>query len=108
EHYLSQIGSNGTGNGELINPHGIRFDSSGDVYIVDTGNNRVEEFDPSGNYILQFGSANSTNPSSQGKIIENINETGNGKFSDNTIHKHNGNGQVMGNGKSGGDHKHNH
>ena len=47
-------GSTGTGNGEFDNPRGITTDSSGNVYVADMGNGRVQKFDSSGTYISQF------------------------------------------------------
>jgi len=48
--YISQLGcasgacSSGTGNGQFISPYGVAIDSSGNLYVVDGGNNRVELF----------------------------------------------------------------
>ena len=63
-HYLSQIGcasgacSSGSGNGQFNGPVGVAVDpSSGDLYVTDRGNERVELFDSSGNYLSQFGCA---------------------------------------------------
>ena len=43
-------------NGQFNNPHGIAVvRSSGDVYILDTGNNRVQKFDSNGNFVLKWG-----------------------------------------------------
>ena len=54
--YSSQFGSAGTGNGQFDYPAGIAVDPSGNIYVSDTGNNRVQKFDSSGNYLSQFGS----------------------------------------------------
>ena len=54
--YLSQFGSNGSGDGRFSNPYGITLDASGNIYVVDSNNNRVEKFDSSGAYLSQFGS----------------------------------------------------
>jgi RHS repeat-associated protein len=42
--YVNQFGSLGTGNGQFKGPKGIAVDSKGDVWVADTGNNRIEEF----------------------------------------------------------------
>ncbi len=45
----------------LSDPHGVAVDtdassaSEGDVYVADTGNNRVEKFGPNGEFLLMFG-----------------------------------------------------
>ncbi|HEY2161184.1 MAG TPA: hypothetical protein VGH24_07760, partial [Solirubrobacteraceae bacterium] len=50
-------GSAGSGVGEFNRPVGIGIDSTGNVYVSDCLNNRVQEFDSGGNFIAQFGSA---------------------------------------------------
>ena len=55
--YVSQFGSEGTGEGQFKGIGGIATNSSGDIYVTDSGNNRVEEFSPTGAYLRQFGSA---------------------------------------------------
>src|SRR6185312_16089069 len=63
--YQSQFGSSGSGNGQFSGPGspqlGITLDSSGNIYVVDTGNNRVEKFSHFASYISQFGSFGSGN-----------------------------------------------
>jgi hypothetical protein len=39
--FISTFGSAGTGNGMFTNPKGIAVDSSGNIWVVDTSNNRV-------------------------------------------------------------------
>jgi len=53
--YVTSIGSPGGGNGQFSSPKGIAFDAKGDLYVVDSGNGRVEKFDSQGNYLSQFG-----------------------------------------------------
>jgi DNA-binding beta-propeller fold protein YncE len=56
------IGSPGTGNGELsLREHsGVAVNgSSGDVYVADTGNGRVEQFEADGTFVRVFGSFSS-------------------------------------------------
>ena len=54
--YLSQFGSLGSGDGEFDAPVGIRLDASGNVWVADTGNHRVQVFDPDGAFLYKFGS----------------------------------------------------
>jgi DNA-binding beta-propeller fold protein YncE len=44
---LTSFGSAGSGSGQLSGPTGILVAASGKVYVVDTGNDRVEVFSPS-------------------------------------------------------------
>ncbi|BFU96197.1 MAG: putative NHL repeat protein [Nitrospira sp.] len=41
--------------GQLRSPWGVAVDGTGDVYVTDTGNHRVEKFDKEGNFITQWG-----------------------------------------------------
>ncbi len=42
--YLSQFGSPGSGNGQFAGPSAIAIDSSGNVWVLDTFNYRIQEF----------------------------------------------------------------
>lgn len=41
--------------GQFRSPWGIEVDGAGDVYVSDTGNQRVQKFDRDGNFITQWG-----------------------------------------------------
>src|SRR5262249_60710816 len=56
---ITQVGSEGSGNGQFRSPQGISLDEKGNLWVVDRGNNRVQELSPAGEYIAQFGSAGS-------------------------------------------------
>lgn len=49
-----EFGSSGAGNGEFNRPAGICVDSDGDIYVVDRGNDRVQQFNPEGKYVDKF------------------------------------------------------
>lgn len=53
--WVSQWGSNA----QFFNPYGIAVDQLGHVYIADTFNQRVEEYDEGGNLLTQWGSKGS-------------------------------------------------
>ena len=42
--YLTQWGSGGTGNGQFAQPYGVAVNVSGDVYVADTDNHRIQVF----------------------------------------------------------------
>jgi DNA-binding beta-propeller fold protein YncE len=43
--------------GTFIEPWGIAVDEQGNVYVADTWNHRIQKFDPSGNFLLDWGNA---------------------------------------------------
>jgi 6-bladed beta-propeller len=49
------FGESGSGDGQLSEPHGVAVDSKGNVWVTDTANNRVEEFNSAGEYVSKFG-----------------------------------------------------
>jgi sugar lactone lactonase YvrE len=51
----------GSGNGQLSEPFGVAADSKGNLWVSDTGNNRIEEFNEKGEYLFQFGKEGSGN-----------------------------------------------
>ncbi|MGC8605610.1 MAG: 6-bladed beta-propeller, partial [Desulfomonilaceae bacterium] len=50
----------GTGPGDLFLPTGIAIDANNNVFVTDTSNDRMEEYDSSGNYLGQFGQFSAT------------------------------------------------
>ena len=54
-------GSNGSGDGEFKSPLDVDVDSSGNVYVTDSGNYRIQVFDHNGNYKDEWGSQGSSN-----------------------------------------------
>jgi DNA-binding beta-propeller fold protein YncE len=56
---VDQWGTHGSGNDQLIRPYGVDLDTSGNVYVADSDNERIQEFSGSGTYIATYG-ANTT------------------------------------------------
>jgi RHS repeat-associated protein len=54
--YFYQFGTEGTGNGQFKGPAGTTVDSSGNVWVVDSGNNRIEKFQEPGKFLASYGS----------------------------------------------------
>jgi len=52
---VRKVGSHGKNVGEFVNPRGVVLDNENHIYVVDSGNHRVQKFDINGNYLLQFG-----------------------------------------------------
>ena len=52
----ASFGSEGTAAGQLKEPAGVAVnDKTGDVYVVDRGNNRVDEFEADGTFVRAWG-----------------------------------------------------
>jgi hypothetical protein len=45
--FISSFGSEGEGDGQFIEPEGVDVDSEGNIYVVDTGNSRIQVFSQS-------------------------------------------------------------
>jgi hypothetical protein len=53
---VSQFGSQGEGAGQFESARGVAVDqASGDVYLVDSGNNRVDQFTAEGTFVRAWG-----------------------------------------------------
>ncbi len=50
-----RAGIAGSGNGQLSDPSAVALDSKGNIWVVDRGNNRLEEFSEKGEYLLHTG-----------------------------------------------------
>ncbi|WP_165776423.1 HYR domain-containing protein, partial [Candidatus Nitrosotalea bavarica] len=60
--FSTQWGSYGLAtNGQFAFPQGVAIDPSGNVYVTDLGNTRVEKFDSNGNFLSAFGGKGSGN-----------------------------------------------
>ena len=57
--YLTQWGSLGSGNGQFNYPDGVAVDGTGNLYVADANNNRIQKFTTSGTYLTQWGVAGS-------------------------------------------------
>lgn len=52
---LSTIGSSGGANGEFRGPTAIAFDNEDNFYVTDAGNNRIQKFNPKGEFLYAWG-----------------------------------------------------
>ena len=53
---LNNWGSYGSGDGQFWYPTAVALDTTGSVYVVDTGNRRIQKFDKNGAYLSHWGS----------------------------------------------------
>ncbi|MGQ0644975.1 MAG: fibronectin type III domain-containing protein, partial [Elusimicrobiota bacterium] len=59
---LDVVGQAGRDPGRFILPKGLHVNARGEVFVTDTGNRRVQRFDPHLNVVLVFGETRSTSP----------------------------------------------
>ena len=53
--FIHAIASRGSGRGEFDRPRDIAFDTTGNMYLLEFHNNRVQVMDSSGQFIRMFG-----------------------------------------------------
>jgi sugar lactone lactonase YvrE len=58
--YAEAFGALGSGSGQLNHPADVAVDSKGNVWALDKGNNRVEEFNEKGEFVRTVGSSGTT------------------------------------------------
>ncbi len=54
--FLTEWGSTGTGPGQFLGPRALCVDAGGNVYVVDTGNQRIQVFSSEGVYLAEIHS----------------------------------------------------
>jgi sugar lactone lactonase YvrE/PKD repeat protein len=55
--YITQWGYSGSYNGQLANPESIAVSADGNLYVADTGNNRIQEFTSTGAFVTEWDSS---------------------------------------------------
>ena len=61
--FVRSIGSRGSGRGEFNLPSDVKFDTAGNMYVAEWGNERVQVMDSSGRFIREFGQGKLSGPS---------------------------------------------
>lgn len=57
--FIAKWDSQGSGNGQINQPHSIDIDLAGYVYVADSGNSRVQKFTSDGQFVTKWGSEGS-------------------------------------------------
>jgi DNA-binding beta-propeller fold protein YncE len=52
-----QAGISGSGDAQFADPWDLALDGSGNVYVAEDGNNRIQKFDGNGTFVTKWGSA---------------------------------------------------
>ena len=53
--FVTKWGSLGSGDGQFNGPIGLAVDGSGNVFVADTINNRIQKFDNTGTFVTTWG-----------------------------------------------------
>src|SRR5207302_1702605 len=59
--FVTKWGSQGGGDGQFANPTGVAVDGSGNVFVADSGNDRIQKFTNTGTFLTKWGSYGSGN-----------------------------------------------
>jgi len=70
-------GSSGSDDGQFNLPQGVSVDSSGNVYVADAGNHRIQKFDSNGNFLLTWGTFGSDDGEFRGPTGVAVDSSGN-------------------------------
>jgi hypothetical protein len=88
------FGAQGSGNGQFQGPTGVAVQqASGNVFVIDSGNARVEKFFPDGSFISAFGQGRLSSP--RGIAIDNLGKVYVGDAGTNTVLKFDANGNFV-------------
>jgi outer membrane protein assembly factor BamB len=92
EGLLRVIGSPGSADGEFATPHGLALDLQDNLYVADTGNDRVQVFDHEGRFLLSIADARFEGP----RYVA-LDDTGHIYVTDSseTVHVFNGRGDPL-------------
>ena len=59
--YEYKFGTQGSGDGQFLNPHDVSFDAAGNCFVCDRNRNDVQKFTHTGTFISKFGCSGSGN-----------------------------------------------
>ena len=74
--FVKVVGATGSGPGQLQAPRGLAVDQAGNIWVADSGNNRLEQFASDGTYLSQFGSEGTSNGKFKGPSAIDVDRNG--------------------------------
>jgi tripartite motif-containing protein 71 len=91
-------GKTGTRTGQFYNPQGVAVDSSGNAYVSDYGNHRIQKFNSNGKFITMWGKTGTRtgqfyNP--QGVAVDSSGNAYVSDYGNHRIQKFNSNGKFI-------------
>ena len=75
--FSAQWGSQGSADGQFNSPFDIAVGKSGNIYVADSGNNRIQKFDSNGNFLSTWGTTGSGNGQFNGARDVAVDKSGN-------------------------------
>src|ERR1051326_8401149 len=85
--FVSKWGSRGAADGQFNIPGGIAIDSSGNVYVADVLNHRIQKFSSDGRFITKWGSFGAADGQFLGPSGTAIDTSGNVYVADTTANR---------------------
>lgn len=96
--FLSKFGSHGSGDGQFIFPEAVAVDQSGNIFVADTGNHRIEKFASTGTFRLEWGSMGSADgqfQSPEGVAVDEAGDVFVTDLNNNRVEKFDNNGTFL-------------
>jgi hypothetical protein len=86
------------GAGQIVNPRGAAIDSTGDLWVVDSGNSRIVKYSPTGTFIAAYGSRGTGNGQFHnpvGLTIDSLNHVYVADYGDNRVEEFSSTGSYL-------------
>ena len=74
--FVRTWGTTGAGDGQFISPYGVAVDANGNVYVVDTNNNRIQKFTSTGAFLTKWGTNGTGNGQFQNPVAVTVDSVG--------------------------------
>jgi len=75
--FVTKWGTQGSGAGQFNSPAGVAVDSSGNVYVADYSNHRIQKFSSTGTFLTKWGSYGSGDGQFDHPLIVAVDSSGN-------------------------------